>query len=568
MALVTGVEIPEGDAYMNLPEPMSPNFSALMSDIEKGTIKIPQFQRDFVWSKERSARLLDSIVKGYPIGTFILWKTKEELRSIRDLGGLKLPETPAGDFINYVLDGQQRLTSLFAAFKGLKIQREEEHEVDYAEFYLDLEAGESDEIVLTERSERDQHSVIKLCDLLYGKLKTLTKFPEPLQDRIQQYKDRISAYPFSTILIREAPIDVATEIFTRLNVGGKQLSVFEIMVAKTYDSKLNFDLAEKCDQLLKDLAEVGYDTVSETVFLQTVSMLLVKKCDKKNILTLKRADVIDMWPKAVDAVERAVDFFRGSFRIPVSKLLPYPGLLVPFAYFFYKHPDKPTGDLQRYLQDFFWRASLGGRYSQGMEGRLAEDIRKIDQILAGNLPSYEWAVDTSARFLEENGWFSVGRSYIKALLCILAYHEPKSFNDNAVVHISNDWLKQANSRNYHHFFPWAFLEKQRVGPHRINHIANITIVDDFLNKREIRAKAPSQYMKKFRSENEDIDGCMRSHLIKLDEFGVNDDDFDTFFRKRSALLSQELKKRIIEQGTDAKLAVITADQTAEEEALV
>ena len=75
-----------------------------MSGIEKGNVKIPQFQRDFVWSKDKSAKLLDSIVKGYPIGTFIFWKTKDELRSLRNLGGLDLPPTPKGDFIEYVLD--------------------------------------------------------------------------------------------------------------------------------------------------------------------------------------------------------------------------------------------------------------------------------------------------------------------------------------------------------------------------------------------------------------------------------------------------------------------------------
>jgi uncharacterized protein with ParB-like and HNH nuclease domain len=79
---------------MNLPEPHTMSFSSLQSDIQKGLIKIPQFQRDFVWTKEKSAKLLDSIVKGYPIGTFILWKTKESLRSVRNIGGDKLPDTP------------------------------------------------------------------------------------------------------------------------------------------------------------------------------------------------------------------------------------------------------------------------------------------------------------------------------------------------------------------------------------------------------------------------------------------------------------------------------------------
>src|SRR5438876_12416471 len=131
---------------MNLPEQQSVTFSNLFAEIENGTIKMPQFQRDFDWSKAKSAKLLDSIVKGYPIGTFILWKTNERLRSIRNLGGTKLPDTPKGDAVKYVLDGQQRLTSLFITLKGFTIKREE-HEEDFSEFAVDLKADEGEEIV-------------------------------------------------------------------------------------------------------------------------------------------------------------------------------------------------------------------------------------------------------------------------------------------------------------------------------------------------------------------------------------------------------------------------------------
>jgi hypothetical protein len=72
-------------------------------------------------------------------------------------------------------------------------------------------------------------------------------------------------------------------------------------------------------------------------------------------------------------------------------------------------------------------------------------------------------------------------------------------------------------------------------------------------------------MKKFIAENDDIDRCMKSHLIKLDEFGVRDDDFDTFFRKRCGMLSRELKKRIIDQEIDNKLPAVPADHTVEDE---
>jgi len=64
---------------------------------------------EFVWEKEQSSKLIDSILKGFPIGTFIFWKTKEELRSYKEVGNHKLPETDKGDYVQYILDGQQRI---------------------------------------------------------------------------------------------------------------------------------------------------------------------------------------------------------------------------------------------------------------------------------------------------------------------------------------------------------------------------------------------------------------------------------------------------------------------------
>ena len=71
------------------PQPGTMLYGNLLSDIETGRIKVPQFQRKFVWSREDTAGLIDSILKGYPIGTFIIWETDERLRSVRNLGGAK-----------------------------------------------------------------------------------------------------------------------------------------------------------------------------------------------------------------------------------------------------------------------------------------------------------------------------------------------------------------------------------------------------------------------------------------------------------------------------------------------
>ncbi|WP_088008348.1 GmrSD restriction endonuclease domain-containing protein [Indiicoccus explosivorum] len=532
---------------MYQPEPQSMTFSTLIHEIDKGIIKIPQFQRDFVWSLDQSAKLIDSIIKGYPIGTFILWESKERLRSVRDIGGASLPETPPGSMVQYVLDGQQRMTSLYASLKGLKVPREKGAD-DFSELYIDLTASEEEAIIITDIKDYSAEEVISLRNLLEGGISVLAAYPPELFPKLENYKNRLHTYRFSTILLREATIDVATEVFTRLNVGGKSLTVFEIMVAKTYDDERDFDLSERFDELIDRMELVGYETISDSTVLQTVSMLLAGECARKNILKLDKQAFIDIWPSAVDAIERAVEYFRTYYRIPVSKLLPYNALIVPFSYFFYHHPSKPVNDMKRYLDDFFWRVSLSERYTSGSETKLAQDIKRIDQILRNKLPRYDTQVDTSPEFIEENGWFSANRSFIKAVLCLMAYQEPKSFSDDSTVVMNNDWLKQANSKNYHHFFPKAYLRKKKEDEFYINHIVNITIVDDFLNKSRIRAHAPSKYMEMFKKENGGLAQTMKTHLIEdLEAYGIWEDDYEVFFEKRAAKISEELTKRIILQ---------------------
>ncbi len=555
---------------MELPEPQTRTFSSLVSEIEKGQIKIPQFQRDFVWTIQKSAGLIDSIIKGYPIGTFIFWKTRERLRSVRGIGSQTLPIPEPGESIDYVLDGQQRLTSLYACLKGVKIEREDGKKVDdFSEIYIDLTSDEDQKIVTTEIDEKKVDHCISILDLLVGDFTVLASYPSEYHNKIKRYKNRVESYQYSIIQVKEAPIDIATEIFTRINVGGKPLSLFEIMVAKTFDYERKFDLSEKFDQLIDRLKPHDYETISNATVLQVLSIFIAKECNRKVILRLDKTQFISIWESAVDSIERAVEYFKSYYRIPVSRLLPYNALVVPFSYFFFYHKDRPTGGKQKYLQDFFWRCSLSGRYSYSVESKLAQDIKRIDDILEDKLPTYDWSIDSSKDFIIDNGWFSAGRSYIKAVLCIYAFHQPKSFNDNSLVNIGNYWLKRANSKNYHHFFPKAYLKKQGEERFYINHVLNITIVDDFLNKREIGAKPPSKYMSKFKTINSEIDASMKSHLIdNLDDFGIWEDDYAAFFDNRAKLLSKEIEKRLIRQEVDRKSQPNIQDDYEEEASVV
>ena len=98
------------------------SFENLMAQIKEGTIKIPDFQRDFVWERSQIVNLLDSIYHHYPIGSFLFWESNDDICSYKNIGNIELKPAPSGKTINYVLDGQQRITSLFASLEEAEIK--------------------------------------------------------------------------------------------------------------------------------------------------------------------------------------------------------------------------------------------------------------------------------------------------------------------------------------------------------------------------------------------------------------------------------------------------------------
>ena len=319
------------------PKPDSKKYTDLISEIQKGQIKVPKFQRNFVWSLDKTAKLLDSILKGYPIGTFILWETNERLNDIKNIGNLELPPVPDDIKIQYVLDGQQRITSLYAAFLGAKIQKEGEKKItDYGEIYVNLDGDIEDndnQIVISE--EPEETTFITLNEVLNfndNLLEIKEKYSDEHFKKIHQYSQTFSTYDFSTIVLRKEDIDSAIEVFTRINTGGQTLTLFEIMSAKTYDEEQNFDMEDRFQKLLKELSESKYDTISSSVILSILGLILSKnkECKRKVILQLDKQKIIDIWDDVISALKESIDYFRSVYRIPVSAILPYDSLLVPF----------------------------------------------------------------------------------------------------------------------------------------------------------------------------------------------------------------------------------------------
>lgn len=532
---------------MNLPTPGTRVLNNFIVAVEEGRVKIPNFQRELVWSLEKSAELIDSMLKGIPIGTLILWYTQEELRCIRDIGRIKLPPPTKGEKVNYILDGQQRITSLYAAFKG-EIIKQNGKALDYRRIYIQLDEQIDEEELVITKIEDDTKQYISIHDLVEQDLKKWNKYDESYHDLLKEYRHRIVSYTLSIIEVENAPLDLATDIFTRINITGKPLNVFEIMTAKTYDSTRDFDLALKTKELLNELNERGYGTIPNIVVLQIVSAILCKEVSKKSILSLKKIEVIDVWDEATNAIRHGVDFLKQIVKVPVSGLLPFPAILVPIAYFFYQSKRKQPPVLIRQLEHLFWRVSITSHYSYASNTKIAQDIRIVERIIRNQKPEYNYNFIPTTQHLMDNGEFKTSSSFIKSVLCLLCSKSPRRFDiDTAFVKLDNDFLKKANSKNYHHFFSHGEFDKL-YGFKNINHVCNIVLIDAGTNIN-IGKDRPSKYLEKF-AKSSDIQRVLRSHLIDYERDGVQEDNYELFLKKRAGRIVKGLLKKLeLPEGT-------------------
>ena len=122
-----------------------------------------------------------------------------------------------------------------------------------------------EQIVVTKKEDAEESRYIRVVDLLNADLFWLaTNYPQDMLSRISAFQKAIMTYAFPKVDVTDVPIDVATEIFTRINVTGKPLNLFAIMVAKTYDEERNFDLSEKFDAMIQKLIPFGYGEISSS----------------------------------------------------------------------------------------------------------------------------------------------------------------------------------------------------------------------------------------------------------------------------------------------------------------
>lgn len=249
--------------------------------------------------------------------------------------------------------------------------------------------------------------------------------------------------------------------------------------------------------------------------LQCVAAHVCGSIKRQDILKIDRAEFIDSWDEAKDGLFAAIDYLRSHLGVMVSRILPYNALLIPLSWFFIRNGGRGVSRRQhdRLRQYFYW-VSLSNRFNSTVPTKVEADLDKMQAILDGRVPRYdrrELRVDAEEDLKWR--WFSVGDAFCKAIVCLLSEKGPRRLNTNGRVHLDNSWLKASSSKNYHHFFPKAFLKRLGYEQWAINSTMNIVLVDDYLNKRVINAKKPSKYVASFGKENGNLVRALRTHYI-------------------------------------------------------
>ena len=331
------------------------------------------------------------------------------------------------------------------------------------------------------------------------------------------------------------------------------------MVAKTYDPQQDFDLVEKFDEFTEELTDAGFGSIDSSTILQLISLMLRNDCKKRTILNLSRNEFIKAWPEAIENLKAAIEYVKSSLRIPVSRLLPYNSLLIPVALFLGLVDRKPPrGEQAKLITDFFWRAAWSERYSSSVDSKLAQDKRMIESFVKKKSVRFDWDSRIDEEYVLDTT-FSASSAFCKTILALLASLQPRKFDSGGLVNLRNDWMRRSDSVNFHHIFPKSFLKKKGYEDWEANRILNISLVDDYLNKRVIRARSPSDYFEESYGQNNEFDETMSTHLIETRwvegdthaSGAIWSDDYERFIDERAKSIVTLLKSKLIHSRKNA-----------------
>lgn len=506
--------------------------STLLSGINKGEIKIPQFQRTFVWKDDQAIDLLDSIANNYPVGSLLLWRTRERLRAERNIGEFSLPSTDDMEPTDYVLDGQQRLTVIYSCL-GAK-----ETDGGFAVAY-DLETQTF--LRMPESPKLHQFPLRKMFNttqLLNYRAAVQTETSGAVyQQRLDALIGAFTDYRIPVVTLKDLSVEEVCPIFERINSSGTRLSTYDLMVAATWNR--DFDLNDEVDEIREALSPKGFGDIDRETVLKCLSAVHLGTIKEQSLMTLRKLDKDQMRQlisTTKDSLLKTVDLLTTEFKIYSWDFLSYEAIAVILCYVYAKINHLNSEQVLRARQ-WFWRSAFGERYKVGGEGFVSNDLKTVYEFIVlgmgsaanfGNPPTAtEWR-DIAFRS-------NVSRS--RAFILSLAAKNPRNLTNGALIDPTIA-LSSYNKKQFHHVYPRAHLK--RIGAaENDNLVINICMIaaagNNFISDAD-----PKVYLPQCSTAlGKDADVTFESNLLpKPSTFDYSSASYGEFLRARAELVSK------------------------------
>ena len=563
--------------------------TTLLGQIETGQIGLPELQRPFVWDRKQVRDLLDSLYKGYPAGYFLLWQATPGVGSTR-IGAEGKQAEPS----LLVVDGQQRLTSLYAVFKGAPVYTE-----DFEKVHIRISFNpvrERFEVANSQTANDPEwvedvstllHSATSVYGLINGYLERLgadRELPPELKDRVALNLQRLvslNAYTFTAIqLSYELPVEEVAEIFVRVNSKGTQLDQADFIltlmsvywdtgrkqledfcraakVPSAGPGPFNWFIEPKPDQLLRVAVGLGHRRARlkyayellRGKSLETGEVSVTIR--EENFARLKEAQarVLDLtnFTEFFKAIQEAG--FRSRKMLTSNNAIVYSYLVFLIGRSDYGIDFKT---LRSAIARWFMLCVLTSRYTGSAESQVEKDIRRfgdaknaaqflatIDEIISGNLTPDFWDLALPDSLAWSGGNVPAMFAYYASLNLLGA----KVLFSSMTVHelLDPTVVGKRAAVERHHLFPKDYLESIGIkGIARTNRVANYALVE-WPDNAKISKRPPHQYFPDMfakRVSGADAEKVRFWHALPE---GWEHMDYDVFLNARQKMMAKVIK---------------------------
>ena len=346
------------------PKPSAERLPQLAQRVLSGDILLPRFQRSFVWKPAQIIDLLDSIARNYPIGSMLLWQSRKELANIRNIADLAVADTRADYPVNYLLDGQQRLSTICGA---LHWQPGDPHSVWNLAY--DLRLGKFLHLDTIDGQAVHQIPLRYLSNPSEFFTRTLG-VPADLQAKAKYLFDRFTDYLIPVVTLGDMSIEDVAPVFERINSTGTRLTIVDLMRAATWTE--TFYLVDAIDNLLEELEPKRFHDLDSKTILRAVSASAGYGFSKESIDDLRTRSETELKSDVngtLEAAKRAADFLATQIGAPNSASLPYANQFAMLTEIFRLIP-YPISDQYEAIRHWFWRTTMASYFGGWNTGQM------------------------------------------------------------------------------------------------------------------------------------------------------------------------------------------------------